>query len=83
MVEDTKQSMIDRVKFDCWMIVATLNRDKDLNPNGVSTDKILSVLNETGLYAYKPAVITAISDLNKEKWFDYYQLTKRWTNKWK
>jgi hypothetical protein len=53
------------------MTVAALSRDKDLNPDGVSTDLIKRVLNDVGLYAYSPTVVTAISDVNKEKGLDF------------
>jgi hypothetical protein len=52
--EDTKQRMIDRVKFDHWITAAALSQDKDLKPDGVSADTIERVLNEAGIYAYRP-----------------------------
>ncbi len=69
--EDTKQRMIDRVKSDCWITAAALSRDKDLNPDGVSADAIERVLNEAELYAYRPAVVAELSDINKEKRLDF------------
>ncbi len=62
--EDIKQYMIDRVKFDRWITAAALSWDKDLNPDGVSSDIIERVLNKAELYAYRPAVVAEISDVN-------------------
>jgi hypothetical protein len=63
--------MIDRVKFYRKMSVAALSRRKDLNPDSVTSDIIERMLNELGLYAYRPAVVAAISDVNKLKWLDF------------
>ncbi len=73
MDEDTKQRTIDGVKLDRWITAAALSRDKDLNPDGVSADTIERVLNEAELYAYRPAVVAEISDVNKEKRIDFCQ----------
>jgi hypothetical protein len=65
--EDTKQCIIYRVKFDRLITAAALSWGKDLNSDGVSADTIRRVLYEAGVYSYRPAVVAAISDVNKEK----------------
>jgi hypothetical protein len=54
------------------MTAAALSWDKNPNPDGVSADTIERLLNEARLYAYyRPTVVAAISDLNKDKLLDF------------
>ncbi len=59
-----------------WLLLR-LSLDKYPNPDGVSSDTIERLLNRVELYAYRPAVIPEINDVNKEKWFNFCLWTKK------
>ena len=74
--------MIERARFDSWITAADLASDEKFNEAEASIRTIQLMLNDAGLYAYKPFSIPVISEENKCKRVEFCQKVSRWNKNW-
>jgi hypothetical protein len=61
----TKKKMIETVLENRFLTAEDLYSDENINHNNVSVHTICCMLNEKGLRAYKPKVISLVSEVKK------------------
>ncbi|KAL4473462.1 hypothetical protein ABPG72_012141 [Tetrahymena utriculariae] len=79
---EVKDKMIDEVLNNRYMTAAEMSRNQDLNPDNCSVSAIKRMLSDEGLKSYRPQIIPYITNINKEKRFQFAKQVQKWKDKW-
>ncbi|KAL4500733.1 hypothetical protein ABPG72_019967 [Tetrahymena utriculariae] len=76
------KKIVEAVKNNRFLTAVDIAKDKTLNKDAVDQRTIRRILEEEGLHAFKPQIVTEIAIPNRQKRLDFCASKKRWTKKW-